>query len=67
MTTDYETQIRLFIEKLNALDLNVTVHQASTVVCGDYDVVFSAITTVMREALNEKGRSAIILKVMNTE
>jgi uncharacterized protein YqgV (UPF0045/DUF77 family) len=68
LSRDYEEHIRGFILRLRSHEgLDISTNETSTIVRGEYDRVMSVVNEEMRVSFVSGGRTAFVLKVLNTE
>jgi uncharacterized protein YqgV (UPF0045/DUF77 family) len=68
LSRDYEEHILDFILRLRSHDgLDISTSETSTIVRGEYDRVMSVVKEEMKVSFGTGGRTAFVLKVLNTE
>ncbi len=66
-TKDYDTLILDFVRKLRGYEgVKVTLGETSTVVRGEYDVVFAMLESECKAALDGNEKTAVVIKILNT-
>ena len=67
MANDYDGHILTLIQNLQSVNgIEVTPGETSTVVRGEYDVVFEVLEREIKAILSSKVRSALVIKLLNT-
>lgn len=63
LRNEYVPVIKVFIEALRGYEgLSIATTATSTLVCGDYDTVFSAVQTELRRSHEAHGMQVLICK-----
>ena len=66
LSDTYESDILDFIKRLRSYDgIEVEPGQASTVIRGDYDLIFAILETECKMALAGGSKSALVIKMVN--
>ncbi|HLF63301.1 MAG TPA: YkoF family thiamine/hydroxymethylpyrimidine-binding protein [Saprospiraceae bacterium] len=67
LTENYSSIIANFVGRLSGYDgIEVTLGETSTVIRGDYDVIFKMLEAECRDVLDRDVKSAFVIKLLNT-
>ena len=67
LSDSYEVDILEFIKRLRSYDgIEVEPGQTSTVIRGDFDLVWAILETECKIALGRGSKSALVIKILNT-
>ncbi|MFK8014213.1 MAG: YkoF family thiamine/hydroxymethylpyrimidine-binding protein [Gammaproteobacteria bacterium] len=63
LSDEYLDVVKEFVRALRKHDgLTLVTNAMSTQVCGDYDRVFDAVSTELRESVNRRGKQVLVCK-----